>query len=114
MRRIVCGEEHTVALGAGGAWAWGCGRFGQLGTGGAATATQPVPMPLARQLGLGEGRWGERLASLHCGCSHTVLALTDGRVATFGRGSEGQLGAGDMEDHPTPRFLTLGAAGAAA
>jgi alpha-tubulin suppressor-like RCC1 family protein len=108
--RVTCGEDHTIAVGrGGGTWAWGRGERGQLGCGDARlAAARPVAMQLVQEvMRRGAAERPPEVSSVGCGHGHTVMALCDGRVVTFGRGSEGQLGYGDVEDQPMPQLVQV-------
>jgi alpha-tubulin suppressor-like RCC1 family protein len=82
-----CGANHMgVVTEAGDVWLWGDGSDGQLGydTCGRATAWPS----------LGEG-WGEKIALVACGGSHTAAISDTGRLWICGDAEQGQLGLGD-------------------
>jgi hypothetical protein len=83
IKQLVAGEEHTVALSEGGtAYAWGCGRRGQLGLGDKEPRCVPTPLDtLAR-----------KVAQVAAGAFHTLLLLTAGTMYACGSGK--QLGLG--------------------
>lgn len=49
----------------------------------------------------------ERVAQVAMTCSHTALLTKGGRVYTFGRGEEGQLGLGDRLPRSEPTLVDL-------
>ncbi|DBA03258.1 TPA: hypothetical protein N0F65_011617 [Lagenidium giganteum] len=81
-----CGYYHTVAITEKGKLiTWGRNDYGQLGIGSKDHKHTPqyVPLPLS-----------SKLKKASCGCYHTLILLTNGRVMVFGRNNKGQLGAG--------------------
>ena len=48
---------------------------------------------------------GVRVVGVAAGALHSIALAADGRVFTFGRGRDGQLGHGDEEDQLTPRVV---------
>eukprot|EP00257_Ricinus_communis_P025881 XP_025013295.1 ultraviolet-B receptor UVR8 isoform X3 [Ricinus communis] len=79
-------------------WSWGAGTDGQLGTG----KLEDEHLPQLLQFPSLSVR---PISSLACGGAH-VIALNsgDGKVLTWGRGTSGQLGHGNMLSsvHPQP------------
>lgn len=67
-------------------YTWGTNRFGQCAILPFGNYTSPVRIDTLSNL---------KVASLACGTSHCVAALTSGEVYTFGCGTEGRLGLGD-------------------
>ncbi|KAJ4823257.1 hypothetical protein Tsubulata_042381 [Turnera subulata] len=79
-------------------WSWGAGTDGQLGTG----KLQDELLPQLLHLPFLSS--AQHISMLACGGAH-VLALTScGRVFSWGRGTSGQLGHGEMVSsiHPNP------------
>lgn len=82
---VSCGYYHTVAITEKGKLiTWGQNDYGQLGIGSKDHKNSPqyVPLPLA-----------SKIKATSCGCYHTLLLLSNGRVMVFGRNNKGQLGA---------------------
>ncbi|XP_019051441.1 PREDICTED: ultraviolet-B receptor UVR8 isoform X1 [Nelumbo nucifera] len=75
-------------------WSWGAGTDGQLGTGRLDDEHLPQRLP-----DLSSGR---RISQLACGGAH-VIALSGGDVMTWGRGTSGQLGHGELESCLLPK-----------
>ncbi|KAL3673478.1 hypothetical protein V7S43_001188 [Phytophthora oleae] len=83
---VSCGYYHTVAISEKGKLiTWGRNDYGQLGIGSKEhkNTAQYVPLPLS-----------SKIKSASCGCYHTLILMSNGRVMVFGRNNKGQLGAG--------------------
>ncbi len=95
---IAAGETHAACLTVGGSvMVWGDGSSGQLGVG--AAVEQSARPYLLKPLR------AHRAVSVACGAQHTLVALEDGRVFSFGDGSGwGELGVGRRvaSDEPVP------------
>ena len=51
--------------------------------------------------------FGSDVLKIECGLDHTLILLSNGRVATFGLGADGQLGHGDLENRYQPALVEL-------
>ena len=51
--------------------------------------------------------FGLDVLKIECGLDHTLILLSNGRVATFGLGADGQLGHGDLENRYQPSLIEL-------
>ncbi|RLN96461.1 hypothetical protein BBJ28_00010026, partial [Nothophytophthora sp. Chile5] len=83
---VSCGYYHTVTISERGKLVtWGRNDYGQLGIGSKdhKNSAQYVPLPLS-----------SKIKAASCGCYHTLILLSNGRVMVFGRNNKGQLGAG--------------------
>ena len=90
---IATGGYHTVALKSDGTlWAWGHGRYGELGDG--TTASKDVPT----QESTGATNW----TAIAAGGFHTVALKSDGTLWAWGNNEAGQLGDGSTTDKNTP------------
>ncbi|XP_052173300.1 ultraviolet-B receptor UVR8 isoform X2 [Diospyros lotus] len=76
-------------------WSWGAGTEAQLGT----RKLQDEHFPVAVNSLAGGGR----IALLSCGGAHVIALTSGGRVVTWGRGTCGQLGHGDMVNSLQPK-----------
>ncbi|XP_015575281.1 ultraviolet-B receptor UVR8 [Ricinus communis] len=78
-------------------WSWGAGTDGQLGTG----KLEDEHLPQLLQFPSLSVR---PISSLACGGAHVIALNSDGKVLTWGRGTSGQLGHGNMLSsvHPQP------------
>tara|TARA_B110000444_G_scaffold259291_2_gene302563 strand:+ start:2258 stop:3643 length:1386 start_codon:yes stop_codon:yes gene_type:complete len=89
------GRSHSgVVTSGGGVWTWGCGYEGRLGHND--EHEQLEPRELQEQFG------GACALSLAAGATHTMVVTTCGAVWAFGRGADGQLGLGDVDDRYAP------------
>ncbi|KAG1657956.1 hypothetical protein FOA52_004727 [Chlamydomonas sp. UWO 241] len=96
--RVAGGWRHTMAADSDGVlYAWGWNKFGQLGLGDCDDRSAPTVVSLPG---------GGTVAALACGWRHTMASTTDGRVYSWGRGVNGQLGHGKEEDKNTPTLLS--------
>ncbi|GAB4814257.1 hypothetical protein N2152v2_001303 [Parachlorella kessleri] len=95
---VAGGWRHMLAADSSGAvWAWGWGKFGQLGLGNNQDVVES-PQRL-------EALSGERAVRLASGWRHSMVATQSGKVYTWGRGVNGQLGHGDSNDYNVPKLL---------
>ena len=98
---ITAGANHTVALRDDGTvWAWGINGRHQLGdgTGGSGDCLSLVPVQV---YGL------TNVIAISAGREHTLALRNDGIVWAWGASSDGQLGNGTTEYHPTPVQVQL-------
>ncbi|GFP91599.1 ultraviolet-b receptor uvr8 [Phtheirospermum japonicum] len=79
-------------------WSWGAGTDGQLATGKLQDEHSPK---LLRSL----SAVGPPITLLSCGGAHAIAVISGGRVLTWGRGSSGQLGHGEMVNSLQPKFV---------
>ncbi|KAG2485744.1 hypothetical protein HYH03_015553 [Edaphochlamys debaryana] len=101
---VAGGWRHTMAADVeGGLWAWGWNKFGQLGLGDGEDRSAPTRVEGALA--------GRRVAQLACGWRHTLAVTQDGAVFSWGRGVNGQLGLGPLQDVPSPTLLAVLSAG---
>jgi RCC1 and BTB domain-containing protein len=94
---VSANRSHTACVTKDGEWfTWGDGRYGQLGHGDE-TSEQCTPKRV-------EALVGVNVTMVSCGWYHTAVCTEDGRMHTFGKGEQGQLGHGDRESKysPTP------------
>ncbi|KAG7392478.1 hypothetical protein PHYPSEUDO_000166 [Phytophthora pseudosyringae] len=83
---VSCGYYHTVTISEKGKLVtWGRNDYGQLGIGSKdhKNSAQFVPLPLS-----------SKIKDASCGCYHSLILMSNGRVMVFGRNNKGQLGAG--------------------
>ncbi|KAJ7294853.1 hypothetical protein O6H91_Y228200 [Diphasiastrum complanatum] len=95
--QISGGWRHTVALSEQGkVYSWGWNKFGQLGVGDANNRCAPQLVQIPED---------QIVMQVSCGWRHTV-AITDGyNVFSWGRGTSGQLGHGDILDRSIPKRI---------
>jgi alpha-tubulin suppressor-like RCC1 family protein len=100
--QVACGKHHTMALSADGeVWAWGAGKYGELGNGTPSSTLRPPERVAALS--------GKGVRQLAVGHYHSAAVLDDGSLLTWGyNGSflsgEGGLGHGTWKSTalPTP------------
>uniref|UniRef100_J3LDS2 RCC1-like domain-containing protein n=1 Tax=Oryza brachyantha TaxID=4533 RepID=J3LDS2_ORYBR len=95
--QISGGWRHTMALAADGKlYGWGWNKFGQVGVGDNEDHCSPVHVNFPN---------GQKIVQVACGWRHT-LALTETKnVFSWGRGTSGQLGHGEIVDRNTPKMI---------
>ncbi|KAI5081676.1 hypothetical protein GOP47_0001419 [Adiantum capillus-veneris] len=93
-RQVACGHNLTVALTTSGqVYTMGSSVFGQLGD----------PLAKGQTPGLVEGKlWEAFVEEIACGAHHVVVLTSKTDVYTWGKGSNGQLGHGDVQNRNTP------------
>lgn len=97
--QIDAGDGHLLARGEDGTvYAWGAGDTGQLGDGRRWEAYQTTPRRI-RALA------GQKVKHIAAGAFHSFAVAEDGRVWSWGRGREGQLGHGSDADQPIPTVV---------
>ncbi|KAA0721991.1 putative E3 ubiquitin-protein ligase HERC3 [Triplophysa tibetana] len=97
---ISCGGEHTATLSKGGTvFTFGAGVFGQLGHN--TFKDEHLPRVVAEL-------WGSEVSQVTCGRHHTlVLVGSSKRIYSFGCGTQGQLGNGQMTNQSVPSPVHL-------
>uniref|UniRef100_A0A0D9VH12 RCC1-like domain-containing protein n=1 Tax=Leersia perrieri TaxID=77586 RepID=A0A0D9VH12_9ORYZ len=95
--QISGGWRHTMALAADGKlYGWGWNKFGQVGVGDNEDHCFPVQVNFPNE---------QKIVQVACGWRHT-LALTETKnVFSWGRGTSGQLGHGEIVDRNTPKMI---------
>ncbi|XP_043246366.1 uncharacterized protein LOC122393945 [Amphibalanus amphitrite] len=92
--QVACGRAHTVALTTGGVYAWGAGRYGQLGLGAPGSCPHPrLLQTLAYR----------RVVRVAAGQYHSLALTDDGRLWAWGWNVFGQCGRSSVEDVLWPR-----------
>ena len=108
---VAAGAAHACALASdGSAWCWGLAADGQLGSARASETCSVADATGARSARPCSTRpvavdGSERFASLALGASHTCAVRKDDTVLCWGRGAEGQLGAGTTAPSARPRAV---------
>ncbi|KAG0494376.1 hypothetical protein HPP92_005370 [Vanilla planifolia] len=97
--QISGGWRHSMALTSDGRlFGWGWNKFGQLGVGDNVDHCSPVLVKFPDD---------QKVVQVSCGWRHT-LAVTERRnVFSWGRGTNGQLGHGDIMDRSTPKMIEV-------
>lgn len=100
--QIALGSQHALILTSEGkVYSTGSNIFGQLGI--PATAIyQSTPVAINDTLGVLTGR---TVSGVYAGYYHSVIVLSDGKVATFGRNDYFQLGTGTGSDKYNPVMI---------
>ncbi|KAK6922074.1 Regulator of chromosome condensation, RCC1 [Dillenia turbinata] len=80
-------------------WSWGAGTDGQLGTG--RLEDELIPQLLQSSLFSA----ASPISTLACGGAHVLALTSDGKVITWGRGTSGQLGHGDILSCSQPSYV---------
>ncbi|MBN2584254.1 MAG: hypothetical protein JXL80_14425 [Planctomycetes bacterium] len=93
----LCGGVAQAQTGAEAVYAWGDNNFGQIGNGeselGGGETEGYVHVP-TRVLGPGGVGYLTSVVSVAAGTTHTIAALADGSVYTWGSNEQGELGVG--------------------
>lgn len=99
IRRIGCGAEFSIAISdCGNVYSWGNGKYGVLGHGNELNKNIPCEISDFHVL---------LPCMISCGWSFTVLVDGSGNVYSWGRGSEGQCGNGDLNNNLRPKYIDL-------
>jgi RCC1 and BTB domain-containing protein len=95
---IAAGNNHSACITEDGStYTWGYGGDGRRGHGDESNwCSSPK---------LVDGLVGKKAKEVACGGRHTLVCTDDGRVYSFGYGSNGQLGHGNNETRLTPTFI---------
>eukprot|EP00803_Ostreobium_quekettii_P009976 evm.model.scf_2796.2 EVM.evm.TU.scf_2796.2 scf_2796:5567-19194(-) len=92
--QIDCGDHHSLALSVDGrVFAWGRGKYGQLGLGDYNTVNEPHCV---------SGLAGISVTQIACGADHSLAVTAQGKVYSWGRGTCGQTGLGATDNTCTP------------
>ncbi|XP_011029821.1 PREDICTED: uncharacterized protein LOC105129442 [Populus euphratica] len=96
-QQLACGHTMTVALTTSGhVFTMGGSAYGQLGN---PSSNGKIPCLVQDRL------VGEFVEEISCGAYHTAVLTSRSEVFTWGRGANGQLGHGDMEDRKLPTLV---------
>lgn len=95
--KIACGHSLTVGLTTSGhVFAMGSTVYGQLGN---PQSDGKVPCLVEDKL------IGESVQEIACGAYHVAVLTSRNEVYTWGKGANGRLGHGDIEDRKTPTLV---------
>ncbi|XWS53809.1 hypothetical protein CRYUN_Cryun10bG0032000 [Craigia yunnanensis] len=95
--QLACGHTITVALTTSGhVFTMGGTAYGQLGN---PSSDGKLPCLVQERL------VGEFVEEISCGAYHVAVLTSRSEVFTWGRGANGRLGHGDLEDRRTPTFI---------
>ncbi|KAI5066009.1 hypothetical protein GOP47_0018633 [Adiantum capillus-veneris] len=94
---VSCGGFFTMALAAEGkVWNWGGNANYELGRGDNRSRCKPSIIPEIE---------GMHVVQIACGGYHSAILTAEGRVLTWGRGGDGQLGHGSWDNGRTPKVV---------
>lgn len=103
MIQLAAGKNFTLALCSDGTIAgWGAGNQGQLGTG-SLNLNNPVPVAVDRSGVLA----GKTVTGIAAGEAHAWAVCSDGSIAAWGSGNQGQLGIGSLTNQARPVLASL-------
>ena len=95
--QVACGHTMTVALTTSGhVFTMGGTEYGQLGN---PSSIGKVPTLVQDKL------LGEFVEEISCGANHVVTLTSKNELYTWGRGANGRLGHGDIEDKKCPTLV---------
>ena len=100
--QVACGRQHFACLSSDGECInlVGSNHAGQLGS-------RPHYRGHDHHTIYPRAYFGSDVVKIQCGLDHTLILLSNGRVATFGLGADGQLGHGDLENRFQPALIDL-------
>ncbi|MQM05858.1 hypothetical protein Taro_038674, partial [Colocasia esculenta] len=91
--KLACGHSLTIGLTtSGNVFTMGSTVYGQLGN----------PFSEGKSPCLVEDKLGETVTEVACGSYHVAVMTSRNEVYTWGKGANGRLGHGDVEDRKTP------------
>lgn len=100
--QVACGWTHTIVLTKeGGVFAWGCGNYGQLGTGSTESHCSPARVVLPKEM---------HIRNIASGARHSAMIasdLTTRYAYTWGANESGQLGLGHTKLVLLPTRVSL-------
>ncbi|KAF8772726.1 hypothetical protein HU200_005445 [Digitaria exilis] len=95
--QISGGWRHTMALTSEGKlYGWGWNKFGQVGVGNNDDHCSPVQVHFPEE---------QKISQVACGWRHTLALSEKKNVFSWGRGTSGQLGNGEIVDRNTPVLI---------
>lgn len=96
-KKIACGHSLTVGLTTSGrVFTMGSTVYGQLGN---PQSDGKLPSLVGDKIAL------ESVEEISCGAYHVAVLTSKNEVYTWGKGSNGRLGHGDLEDRKTPTLV---------
>jgi len=100
VQKVACGRQHTLILTATGELlTCGSNEFGQCGNGKSGEGIAEV-LPVRP-----DDTMGVRFIDIGCGLDHSMALTEDGRIYSWGYGTEGQLGHGTFDMEIRPRII---------
>jgi len=100
--QVVCGADHTLAIGASGVWSWGSGAGGKLGLGDQKDRFDPCLIPRLR---------GKSVLSVSASSWYSMAVVVyppmigGGLLYTWGSGYHGQLAQGSVQISLCPEMV---------
>ncbi|KAI4336459.1 hypothetical protein L6164_014983 [Bauhinia variegata] len=95
--QISGGWRHSMALTSCGLlYGWGWNKFGQVGVGDNVDHCSPVQVKFPHE---------QKVAQISCGWRHTIAVTEKQNVYSWGRGTNGQLGHGEVVDRNVPKIV---------
>lgn len=95
--QISGGWRHTMALASDGKlYGWGWNKFGQVGVGDNVDHCSPVQVQFPHE---------QKVIQISCGWRHTLAVTERQNVFSWGRGTNGQLGHGEIVDRNIPKII---------
>jgi hypothetical protein len=96
-RQVACGHSLTVGLTSSGhVFTFGSTVYGQLGE---PRANGKTPVRVEGKL------WDSVVEEIACGAHHVAVLTSKSEVYTWGKGKNGRLGHGDVEDKKSPTLV---------
>ncbi|MDG0888296.1 RCC1 domain-containing protein [Paracholeplasma manati] len=100
--KVYLGYAHTAAITTlGRIFTWGINNYGQLG--GSTNPTRNTPYNITSEFKLNEG---EKIKEVSLGYSHSSAITSTGRIFSWGRNDQGQLGDGLFTNSSSPKEIT--------
>jgi len=98
---VACGQGHSGCVTEGGRlYTMGANEDGQLGAGDCVPRKLPCLVVVSNEPGMA-------VVELSLGKSHSLLRCRDGRLFSWGRATEGQLGLGDETSRSIPHLVDV-------
>jgi len=100
--QVSLGQSHSAALTSSGRlFTWGRNGYGQLGDG--TTIGKSTPTEITSRINLATG---DKIIQVSLGGNHSAALTSSGRLFTWGRNDNGQLGDGTYSNKSTPTEIT--------
>ncbi|QVK16776.1 DUF5011 domain-containing protein [Mycoplasmatota bacterium] len=99
--KVSLGNNSSAITSEGRIYTWGYNGYGQLGDG--TTTSRNTPTEITSKFNLGVG---ETIQELSLGCHHSSAITSEGKIFTWGRNNDSQLGDGTTTNKSTPTEIT--------